>query len=173
MPIKHIISIDPGDVNNGFCYFQYNPETKTADTKIMKIMGSTEVYNMLKVIWGFGQAGPKPEWAEQPNPYNMFFVVENFRMDSHVRGAVFQWSEMLTSQMIGSVKLLASWMNAPVYMQEPGNVLPMARKWAPWPKMPKHIPDDKSAWLHGVHWMMQKKLIFTPSHVTMFGQEML
>lgn len=162
---KHIVSIDPGDVNNGFCYFKYNPETKTADTKIMKIMGAREVSTMLRMMWEIGQAGSTKA--------SIFFVIENFRVDSHIRGAMFQWSEMLTSQMIGRIKLCAEWLEAPVYMQEPSNVLPMGRKWAPF-KVPKgHIPDDKSAWIHGVHWMKSKGLITSPSQVTFFGQETL
>lgn len=170
--IKHIISIDPGDVNTGFCYFKYDPATKVADTRIMKIMGTKEVYDALRMLWGIGQV-TEPDFPGQQNPNNMFFIIENFRMDSHVRGAVFQWNELLTSQMIGAVKLCAGWLEAPVYMQEPSQVLPMGRKWAPFPVPKGHIPDDKSAWIHGVYWMMQKKLVFSPGSVKFFGQDTL
>lgn len=172
MSIRHIISVDPGDVNNGFCYFKHDSETKTADTRIMKVMGPTELSEMLKVIWGIGQA-KEPDFPDQPNPHSMFFIIENFRMDSQIRGAVFQWSELLTSQTIGRVKLCAEWMNAPIYMQEPGPVLADGRKWSPWGKLPKHIPDEKAAWIHGVWWMLNKKLIRTTDQVTFFGQEKL
>lgn len=174
MAIRHIIAVDPGDVNNGFCYFKHDSETKTADTKIMKVCGARELSELLKALWGIASS-KKPDFEGQPNPYSMFFVIENFRMDSHVRGAVFQWSELLTSQMIGRVKLCAEWLDAPVYMQEPSQVLNQGRKWASGHfKVPKgHIPDDKSAWMHGVHFMMSKKLIATPDQVTIFGQEKL
>lgn len=169
MPTKHIIAVDPGDVNNGFAYFKYFPESRTADLKIMKICGSKELSTLLKIIWGLGQAKPNEE--QKTNPYNMFFVIENFRMDSHVRGAVFQWNELLTSQMIGRVRLCAEWMDAPVFMQEPGNVLPLGRKWCPF-KLPKgHIPDDKAAFIHGAHFMMSKNLIADVGQIKLFGQE--
>lgn len=174
MPIRHIFAVDPGDVNNGFCYFKHDSDTKTADTKIMKVMGPKELSDMLKVIWGIGQA-KEPDFPGQPNPHGMFFVIENFRSDTLVRGAIFQWNEMLTSQMIGRVKMCAEWMNAPVYMQEPSQVLNPGRKivFPIFGKLPKHIPDEKSAFIHGVHWMLQKKLIQTIDQVTLFGQEKL
>ena len=172
MAIRHIFSFDPGDVNNGFCYFKHDSETKRADTKIMKVMGAKELSDMLKVIWGIGQAS-KPDFPDQPNPHSMFFVIENFRMDSHVRGAVFQWNELLMYQMIGRVKLRAEWMEAPVYMQEPGQVLRDGRMWAPFKLAKGHIRDDHSAWIHGVWWMLNKKLIRTVDQVTFFGQETL
>jgi len=174
MSIRHVFAVDPGDVNNGFCYFKHDSVTKTADTKIMKVMGPKELSDMLKVIWGIGQA-KEPDFPDQPNPNNMFFVIENFRSDTLVRGAIFQWNEMLTSQMIGRVKMCAEWMEAPVYMQEPSQVLNPGRKivFPLFGKLPQHIPDEKSAFIHGVHWMLSKKLIRTIDQVTLFGQEKL
>jgi hypothetical protein len=166
---KHIISVDPGDVNNGFCYFKYDDNTKKADLKIMEILGAKGLSDLLKVIWGIGQTSPNP--LDVPsNPYNMFFVIENFRMDSHVRGAIFQWSELLTSQMIGRVKLCAEWMDAPVFMQEP-RILVTGRKYCPFPLPKGHIPDDKSAFIHGAHFMISRKLISTVDQITIRGQE--
>lgn len=171
--IRHIIAVDPGDVNNGFAYFKHDSENGV-DLKIMKICGSKELSDLLRVIWGIGQNAWDSNPEEQPrNPANMFFVIENFRMDSNVRGAVFQWNELLTSQMIGRVKLCAEWMDAPVFMQEPGPVLTQGRKWASsiFGKLPKHIPDDKAAFIHGAHFMMSKRLIQTVDQIRMFGQE--
>ena len=134
----------------------------------MEILGAKGLSDVLKTIWHVG-TNSKDESAST-NPYNMFFVIENFRMDSHVRGAVFQWNELLTSQMIGRVKLCAEWLEAPVFMQEPGPALSMGRKWCPF-KLPKgHIPDDKSAFIHGAHFMMSKKLIGSVDQITLFGQ---
>lgn len=180
MSTKHIISVDPGDVNNGFCYFKYDGATKSADLKIMKVCGPREMSDLLRVIWGLGQIPLKEEQKKsngdaKANPYNMFFIIENFRMDSQVRGAIFQWNEMLTSQMIGRVKLCAEWMDAPVFMQEPGNVLPQARKWVP-PQFKwrgNHPPDQVSAFCHGAHFMMSKNLIQTVDQISIGGQERL
>ena len=139
-----------------------------ADLKIMQILSSKGLGDMLKVIWGIGQV--KSEIAtSQPQ---LFFVVENFRMDSQVRGAVFQWSELETSQMIGRVKLCAEWMEAPVFMQEPA-ILAIRKKDAPFSIPKGHLPDDKSAFLHGAHFMITKRLIETVDQITMFGQEKL
>lgn len=170
MSIRHIIAVDPGDVNNGFCYFKHNSETKTADLKIMEVLGAKGLGDVLKTLW-HTRENAKPD-GPRMNPHNMFFVIENFRMDSNVRGAVFQWNELLTSQMIGRVRLCAEWLDAQVYMQEPGPVLSMGRKTCSGLfKIPKgHIPDDQAAFMHGVHFMTSKKLIRTVNDITMFGQ---
>lgn len=169
---RHIISIDPGDVRNGFCYFVYNTETKTADTKIMKICSQHGVRDLLKVVWGITQVKTTSDIDEALAKPEVFFVCENFRVDSKVRGAMFQWSEMETVRMIGAVQLAAEWSEAPFILQEPGSVFPMAHKWAPF-KMTKHPRDDHAAWCHGVKFMMGKNWIRTPDQVTLFGQEKL
>lgn len=174
---KHIISVDPGDVNNGFCYFKYDDETRKADLKIMKICGSKELSDLLKVLWGIGQIKTTDDYDEfKKNPHNMFFVIENFRVDSMGRGAIFQWNQMLTSQMIGRVKLCAEWLDAPVFMQEPailGQGKRVVTGRVPLPKGNGHIRDDVSAFIHGVHFMTSKNLIRTVDDISMFGQESL
>jgi hypothetical protein len=162
---RHVFAIDPGDKNNGFCYFKYDPETKTADTKIMQVMDQKGVHDMLKIAWGVSQADESPE---------LFFVVENFRVDSKSRGAIFQWSEMETIRVIGAIELAAKWCNAKFVLQEPGEVWPLARKWAipyPFHRINKHPEDEKSAWCHGAKFMMRMRWIDTVDQVTMFGQE--
>lgn len=102
------------------------------------------------------------------------FVIENFRVDTQVRGAMFQWSEMETSQMIGALKYAARRMNnSEVIMQEPGAVLGAAKRWAPfkWPK--GHLPDDKSAYCHLAYFGMKRGLIDTTDDILQKGQEML
>lgn len=165
---RHVIAIDPGDVNNGFCYFTYDPQEKKADLKIMKIYDSDGLDDILKFIWGIRQA------QDTSTPESkMVFVCENFRMDSKIRGAVFQWSELLTSQQIGRVKLAAKWCGAKVIMQEPKDVWPGARRWAPFPLPKGHPPDDKSAFCHGALFMMNNHMIRTVDQITFFGQETL
>lgn len=167
MPYRHLFAIDPGDANNGFCYFKYDTETKLADTKIKAIYDEDGLDDILLTVWGIGQAKndrPKPE---------LYFVVENFRIDGHVRNKVFQWSEVKTVRQIGKIKMLAKWLDAKFILQEPANVLPMARKWAPkWVGMPKtgHPPDDAAAWCHGVHYMEKMRWISDPDKVIRNGQ---
>lgn len=162
---RHVFAIDPGEVNNGFCYFKYNTETKRADTKIMKVYTVEDLNNMLKVAWGLSQGETETD---------ITFVVENFRVNSNddPRKKTWFWDEVKTVRVIGGIELAAKWCGAKIVLQEPSNVLPMARKWAPF-KMAKHPKDDQSAWCHGVHYMMNMKWIGTPDQVSMFGQEAL
>lgn len=165
MSFKHIFAFDPGDKNNGFAYFKYDTEAKMADTKIMKIMTQDEVEDILKIPWGVSQANPEAE---------LYFVVENFRVDSKGRNVTFQWSEMETIRMIGAIKLAAKWANGKFILQEPGAVWPLARKWAipyPFKRINVHPEDDKSAWCHGAKFMQDCRWINTVDQITMFGQE--
>jgi hypothetical protein len=165
--VRFLISVDPGDVNNGFCFFKYDATTRKADTRIMQVLSSDSLEDYLKIMWGTVNSAPKED------PPEVHFVVENFRIDGHVRNKVFQWSEVVTVRNIGKVQMVAKWLGAKFTTQEPGNVLPMGRKWAPF-KLPKgHIPDDKSAWIHGAHYMMNMKWINTVDQITMMGQEKL
>lgn len=166
MAIKHIFSFDPGDKNNGFCYIKYNSETKTGDTKVLQIVNQKGIHDLLKVAWGVSQTDGAPE---------LYFVVENFRVDTKARNNImFQWSEMETIRIIGAIELAAKWCNAEFTLQEPGQVWPMARKWAipyPFKRINKHPADDQSAWCHGAAFMMNRRWINTVDQITMFGQE--
>ena len=172
---RHIIAVDPGDKNNGIAYFTQQGEgvKGTADLKIKYVTDSDGLSDFLLTIWGISQTKKAPEGVK--NPSNMFFVIENFRVDTVARTgknqAMFQWNEMLTSQSIGRVKLLARWINAPVFMQEPSAVWPMARKWCPFPLPKGHPPDDASAFCHGAHFMKQNGLIPNADRITFNGQE--
>ena len=164
---RHLFSVDPGENNNGFCYFKYNMQEKKADTKIMKVCSREELEDILKVVWGIRQASANA---------SITFVVENFRVDSKARNAIFQWSEMETIRVIGALELAAKWCGANIVLQEPGSVWPLARKWAipyPFKRINKHPEDDKSAWCHGAKYMMDKKWINTVDQISMFGQERL
>lgn len=165
-----VVSVDPGDVNNGLCFFKYDVEKKRADTLIMDVFSPKIFSQRLMQIFHLGQA--TSDYKEMGKNPKMFFVVENFRVDSKVRGAMFQWNDMKTSRAIGKVEFVAEALNAQCVLQEPRDVFPMARKWAPF-KMAQHPRDDQSAWCHGVHFMMNRKWIMTPDQVNMFGQEKL
>lgn len=165
MVYKHVFGIDPGEVNTGFVWIKYDTETKTGDTLIMKIYDPEGLYGVLQRVWGITQAKVNDEAPE------IYFVVENFRVNSNqdVRKKMWVWDEVKTIRIIGAIELAAKWCGAKITLQEPGNVLPMARKWAPF-KMAQHPRDDHSAWCHAVHFMMQRKWIDTPDQITMHGQ---
>jgi hypothetical protein len=164
---KHVFGIDPGEVNNGFVYIKYDTETKTGDTKIMEILTVDKLHEMLHLVWGIRQASPEAE---------MHFAVENFRVNSNqdVRKKTFFWDEVKTIRIIGAIDLAAKWSNAKITLQEPKDVLPMARKWSAGHfKMAQHPRDDQSAWCHAVHFMMKRQWITVADQITMKGQERL
>lgn len=164
---SHVFAIDPGDKRNGFCYFKYDSESRKADLKIMKILDPDELTDMLKVIWGISQnydTDSKPE---------IRLVAENFRVDTKVRNAKFQWNELHVIRTLGKLELLAALLEVRLYLQEP-SVLGIGRKWVPFKVNAGHIRDDHSAFIHGVHHMMNVMQWFpTTDSVTMFGQEPL
>lgn len=158
-----ILAIDPGDVRIGFTMFSYNAEKRKADLRVKAIVTLEELYQMFAMAEAMLKQGQTHT-----------FVCENFRTDTMVRGAQFQWNEMLTSQCIGAVKYAAYRMNnSEVVMQEP-KVLAQARRWCDFP-MPKnangHIKDDVSAYIHGAHYMMSKRMINNVDDILKFGQE--
>jgi hypothetical protein len=164
-----IFSIDPGDVRIGFCMFTYSEKNRKADLRIKEILDTEGLYTMLNLIDGMTTPTKKH-----------VFVVENFRVDGqNVAGrnsghpVMFQWNEMLTSQVIGAVKYAAFRLNqSKVVMQEP-RILTMGRKWCdfPVPKNPKtHLKDDVSAYIHGAHFMMKAQMIDSVKDIAKFGQ---
>lgn len=156
-----ILTFDPGEARIGFAMAQYLPEARKLDLKMCRIVPASELYDMLSLAEGMLKPGQKHT-----------FVVENFRIDSKVRGAVFQWSEMQTVRQIGALEYAAKRMNdSPVILQEPGVVLGAAKRWAPfkWPK--GHLPDDKSAYCHLAYHAMKAGLIDTTDDILEGGQE--
>ena len=172
MPYKHVFGIDPGEVNTGFVWIKYDTETKTGDTKIMAIYDVDGLHDILKVVWGLTQV-KTTEDPTKHNPPEIYFAVENFRVNSSqdVRKKMWVWDEVKTIRIIGAIELAAKWCGASITLQEPAHVLPMARKWASGQfKMAKHPRDDQSAWCHAVHFMMKRRWIGTADQITMHGQ---
>lgn len=165
--VTHVFGIDPGEVRTGFVWIKYDHDTQTGDTKIMTIYDPEGLFGILKTVWGLVEAGKE-------NPPEIRFVVENFRVNSNqdVRKKVWVWDEVKTIRIIGAIELVAKWCGAKITLQEPKDVLPMARKWAPF-KMAQHPRDDHSAWCHAAHWLMKRGYIRTVDQITMYGQEKL
>lgn len=159
----HVFSWDPGDVRIGFCHFKTELGSGKADIRAKVIFDPDGAISYMKTLY---------ELTQKAN-VKAFFVIENFRVDTVTksRGAMFQWNEMLTSQMIGAIKVVANWSGSKVFMQEPSSVLGNARRWSPIPLPKGHIKDDDSAMLHGMKFLMDKNLIRVPEDVTFMGQE--
>lgn len=163
---KHVFAVDPGDKNNGFTWIIYDTETKKGDTKAMEVLSSKLFSQRLHQLYLLGQ-------RDTVDASSMYFVVENFRVDSKIRGAMFQFNEVLTARNIGKVEFVADAIGANCVLQEPAQVLSTARRWAPFKLNKGHIRDDHSSWLHACYFMMNKKWIGTPDQITLFGQEKL
>lgn len=161
---QHVFAIDPGDKSNGFCYFKYNDDERTANLEVMSNFDPKELTDMLKIVWGIAQVDKPKIWL----------VCENFRIDTKVRQAKFQWNEMEVIRTIGKVQMLAALLEVPLTLQEPGNVLPMGRRWVPFKVNKGHLDDKHAAFMHGAHFMMERMKWFpTVDSITLFGQEKL
>lgn len=162
-----ILAWDPGDVRTGFAMFKYMEETKTADLLSLEILNTSQVYDMLELAEKMLGDGKQHT-----------FVIEDFKADvmgiksgrGRSQAAMFQWNQMLTSQLIGTIKYAAHRMNrSPVILQE-SSILATGRVWCDF-KLPKgHIPDDKSAYIHGAHYMMKNRMIDTVDDIIKHGQ---
>lgn len=168
-----IIAFDPGDKNIGCAMFSYSEEEKKANLLFKRVLNRETLYSVLELAEKMLVGKPDVKHT---------FVIENFRIDPNNvanrnprarSSAMFQWSEVETSQVIGALKYAAYRMNnSDVVMQEPA-ILAMGRKWCDF-KVPKgHIPDDISAYIHGLHYMMKFGLIQSPDDVIREGQTRL
>jgi hypothetical protein len=156
--------------------FRYFPETKKADLRIKTILnGPSELYDLLKTAQGLGDVGTvvcenyRTRPPENTNPRGRSpYGRSQF---GGVISAKDFWSEQLTIRVIGACEMYAQWQGAQFVTQEPKDVLPMGVKWCDF-KVPKgHLPDDISAYIHGVHFMRKRNMILGVDDVTKFGQE--
>jgi len=161
-----ILVWDPGPARTGFIMASYLPDERKINIEMMKIIPGEEVYTYLGLVEKLLAPGEKHT-----------FIVENFRVDEKIRGRVFQWDEMETSQMIGTLKYAAYRMNnSPVFIQEPATALSNAKRWAPWPwlkRYDRHLDDDKAAYCHLFVWANKRRMINTTDDILMKGQEKL
>lgn len=163
MTTKHIFTVDPGDKNNGFCYAKYDTETKIADIRIMKIMDQDELIAIFKVMWGIKQKTPDQD---------IVLVAENFRIDTKIRNAKFQWNEMEVIRVLGMVKLLASLLECTLVFQE-ASILGIRRKSVPFKVNKGHLSDEHAAYMHLAEYLLKRRMIMTEDQITFFGQEAL
>lgn len=89
-------------------------------------------------------------------------VVEGFRHDPLVQqGGSLHWA----SQVEGAVKMLAALTGTPIAVQYAGTALPVAKLFTgyvdPTTKTgnKKHLPDEDSAWLHGMYWLRSQGIV--------------
>lgn len=89
-------------------------------------------------------------------------VVEGFRHDPTVKqGGSVHWA----SQVEGAVKMLAAITDTPIAVQYAGIALPVAKLFTGYVEPTtktgnkKHLPDEDSAWLHGMYWMRSQGIV--------------
>lgn len=89
-------------------------------------------------------------------------VVEGFRHDPNVKqGGSLHWA----SQIEGAVKMLGAVTGVPVTVQYSGQALPVAKEITGYTGdltktgKKKHLPDQDSAWLHGIYWLHCNEVI--------------
>ena len=84
------------------------------------------------------------------------FIVEDFRLRQN-KALDLVGNDFIASQMIGAIKLVASSLNVPIVFQSP-SILPTALKWAGIPKSRGHLPDELSAYAHGIHYLVKNNI---------------
>lgn len=107
-------------------------------------------------VWGFEDFFKKDWRAFLSNSRKVSqLVVEGFRHDPTVKqGGSLHWA----SQIEGAVKMLGAVTGTPVAVQYAGQALPVAKQITGYTGdltktgNKKHLPDQDSAWLHGIYW---------------------
>lgn len=89
-------------------------------------------------------------------------IVEGFRHDPNVKqGGSLHWA----SQVEGAVKMIHTLTGLPIHVQYAGQALPVAMGITGYEKPvtktgnKKHLPDQDSAWLHGIYWLHCNEII--------------
>jgi hypothetical protein len=81
------------------------------------------------------------------------FVVEDFRLREN-KALDLVGNDFIASQMIGAIKLTAHALKVPIIFQSP-SILPTAIKWAGIKPHRGHLPDELSAYAHGIHYLVK------------------
>lgn len=89
-------------------------------------------------------------------------IVEGFRHDPNVKqGGSLHWA----SQVEGAVKMIHTLTGLPIHVQYAGEALPVAKQITGYAGdltktgNKKHLPDEDSAWLHGIYWLHCNEII--------------
>lgn len=134
------MAIDPGKTT-GYAFFDEHGDVK----EIGRISGDNEFLDFLESLSEFPRV----------------FIIERYRNRPREFGGGNTWSVGPTQQLIGGIKRTLhkrQISQSDIHYQEP-SILPIACKWAgiPYSKK-KHLPDDQSAFVHGVYWLIKNKV---------------
>ena len=89
------------------------------------------------------------------NTFNTF-IVEDFRLRQD-KALDLVGNNFVASRMIGAIQLTAHILKVPIVYQ-PSSILPTALKWAGIPKPRGHLPDELSAYAHGIHYLVKNNI---------------
>lgn len=160
-----IVAIDPGSMRTGVAMFTYDEEVKKANLILLKIYE--------------GESGAEEvvQFVAKPRGVQHTIVIEDFKHAMatgnfrNKRSAAMAKDEAITHALAKKLKGAAANAGHKLIIQEP-RILSMGRKWCDLP-VPKtgHIPDDKSAYIHGAHYLMESGKIRTVRDILKYGQE--
>lgn len=161
-----VIAIDPGSMRTGVAMLKYSEETKRANLFYLEIIPREDIDDIFALIARTEADAPKHH-----------IVVEDFKhamAQGNFRGkksATMAKDEAETHALAKKIKAAATYAGHTLIIQDP-RILSMGRKWCDLP-VPKtgHIPDDKSAYIHGAHYLMESGRIKTVDDINKFGQE--
>lgn len=149
-----ILSIDGGDKNVGYALF--SSEGEELERGVVPF----------EVFFDFGwESGPfllDDGWLSFRGWELERMIVEGYRHDPNVKqgGSVHG-----ASQVEGAVKILRAVTGVPVTVQYAGQALPVAKQITGYTGdltktgNKKHLPDQDSAWLHGIYWLHCNEVI--------------
>lgn len=155
-----ILSIDGGDKNVGYALFAGN------GTEIERgVIPFEEFFSWLwldydRELMFCAPIAPAPD--DQVIHEITRLVVEGYRHDPNVKqgGSIHG-----ASQIEGAVKMVGAVTGVPVTVQYAGQALPVAKQLTGYAGdltktgNKKHLPDQDSAWLHGIYWLHCNEII--------------
>lgn len=160
-----VIAIDPGSQRTGVAMFKYNEETMKANLFYLEIVPRESIDDIFALI---GKGGGEVKHHIVLEDFKHAMAQGNFRGK---KSAAMAKDEAETHALAKKIKGAATFAGHELIIQDP-RVLSMGRKWCDLP-VPKtgHIPDDKSAYIHGAHYMMDVGWIVGVKDINKFGQE--
>lgn len=133
--MDYILAIDPGGARCGYALYEH--EGKDRDSTLVQ-SGIVTFDSLTDFL--------------QQRTYATVVVCESYI----IRPGLNHGSSGKTMQAIGQIQMWGKSLGIPVVMQSP-TCLVVAHKITGIPKPKGHLPDDKSAILHGAYWLAGKK----------------
>ena len=151
-----LLAIDGGDKNVGYALF----DQSTGEEIERGIILFEEFFDRALYITGYSI---DVKFFRNGKTHTLSrIVVEGYRHDPNVKqgGSIHG-----ASQVEGAVKMVGALTGIPVTVQYSGQALPVAKQLTGYTGdltrtgKKKHLPDQDSAWLHGIYWLHCNEVI--------------